>query len=241
MPYSLEVKNLSYQYGQKRVLNDISFAIPKGTFFVLLGLNGAGKSTIFSLITRLIHVQKGEVIIDGYPISNYSKALEKIGIVFQEPTLDLDLSVRQNLYYYGALKGLGFKKTLESISDEIEAIGLKEQLDTKVSQLNGGHRRRVEILRALINQPNLLLLDEATVGLDVESRFFILSYLRDLVKNRAITILWITHLYDEVELDDEVAVIYEGDIVEKGRTEAIISRHGFDNLTETFKYLSGMI
>ena len=153
---SLEFKNVSFSYDVKEVLKNISFSIKEASFFVLLGLNGAGKSTIFSLTTRLLKLQKGEIYINNFPIKDYSNALKDIGIVFQEPTLDLDLTVEQNLYYYGALKGLDFKETLKSIEDEIIKLELQNVLNTQVRKLNGGHRRRVEILRALINKPKLL-------------------------------------------------------------------------------------
>jgi ABC-2 type transport system ATP-binding protein len=201
---ALELKNIDYSYGEKRVLNNISFCIKEGTFSVLLGLNGAGKSTIFSLITRLQSLTSGEISINNYSIKDYSNALKDLGIVFQEPTLDLDLTVKQNLYYYGALKGLNFKETIKSIEDEIKKLELENILDTQVRKLNGGHRRRVEILRALINKPKLLLLDEPTVGLDLKSRFDILNYVKDLVHTKNISVLWITHLFDEVEQNDNV-------------------------------------
>ena len=171
----LEVNHVDFSYGKKKVLDNINFSIEEGTFSVLLGLNGAGKSTIFSLITRLQNLVVGEISINNFPIKDYSNALKDIGIVFQEPTLDLDLTVRQNLFYYGSLKGLDFKETILSIEDEIKKLELESHLDTQVRKLNGGHRRRVEILRALINKPKLLLLDEPTVGLDLKSRFDILE------------------------------------------------------------------
>lgn len=234
----LELDNVSYTYDTRTVLNAVSFCIKEASFFVLLGRNGAGKSTIFSLLTRLLNLQHGSIEINGHAIQNYSKALKDIGIVFQEPTLDLDLTVRQNLYYYGALKGLSFKKTLASIEVELEKLGLKEKLDTKVQKLNGGHRRRVEIARALIDKPRLLLLDEATVGLDLESRFAILDYLREKVATSDISVLWITHLYDEVEPSDALAIIHHGEIVCSGTVEAIINEHEQADLTETFLYLT---
>lgn len=233
----LELKNIDYSYGKKGVLNNISFSIKEGTFSVLLGLNGAGKSTIFSLITRLQNLQVGEIIINGYPIKNYSNALKDLGIVFQEPTLDLDLTVKQNLYYYGSLKGLDFKQTIKSIEDEIKKLELETVLDTQVRKLNGGHRRRVEILRALINKPKLLLLDEPTVGLDLKSRFDILNYVKDLVHTKNISVLWITHLFDEVEQDDNVTVIKAGQIVESGIVKDIVNKYKQENLVDTFNHL----
>ncbi|ADG94435.1 ABC transporter related protein [Arcobacter nitrofigilis DSM 7299] len=235
----LNFKNVDYSYGQKVALNNVSFSIEEGTFSVLLGLNGAGKSTIFSLITRLQNLQKGEIDINGYPIKNYSKALKDIGIVFQEPTLDLDLTVKQNLFYYGSLKGLSFKQTLESIDSQITRLELDEVLNTQVRKLNGGHRRRVEILRALINKPKLLLLDEPTVGLDVKSRFDILNYVRNLVKQDGISVLWITHLFDEVNLEDNISIIKSGQIVDSGIVQNLMQKYEKDNLIDTFNFLVG--
>ena len=233
----LEVRKIDFSYGNKKVLENISFSIEEGTFCVLLGLNGAGKSTIFSLITRLQNLVVGEISINNYAIKDYSNALKDIGIVFQEPTLDLDLTVRQNLFYYGSLKGLDFKETILSIDDEIKKLELESHLDTQVRKLNGGHRRRVEILRALINKPKLLLLDEPTVGLDLKSRFDILEYVRNLVHTKNISVLWITHLFDEIEENDSVAVIKTGKIVESGIVKEIVNKHKQENLVETFSYL----
>ena len=233
----LEVNQVDFSYGNKKVLENISFSIEEGTFCVLLGLNGAGKSTIFSLITRLQNLVVGEISINNFPIKDYSNALKDIGIVFQEPTLDLDLTVRQNLFYYGSLKGLDFKETILSIEDEIKKLELETHLDTQVRKLNGGHRRRVEILRALINKPKLLLLDEPTVGLDLKSRFDILEYVRNLVHTKNISVLWITHLFDEIEENDSVAVIKTGKIVESGIVKEIVNKHKQENLVETFSYL----
>ena len=233
----LEVNQVDFSYGNKKVLENISFSIEEGTFCVLLGLNGAGKSTIFSLITRLQNLVVGEISINNYAIKDYSNALKDIGIVFQEPTLDLDLTVRQNLFYYGSLKGLDFKETIFSIEDEIKKLELETHLDTQVRKLNGGHRRRVEILRALINKPKLLLLDEPTVGLDLKSRFDILDYVRNLVHTKNISVLWITHLFDEIEENDSVTVIKTGKIVESGIVKEIVKKHKQENLVETFSYL----
>jgi ABC-2 type transport system ATP-binding protein len=235
---SLEFKNVSFSYDVKEVLKNISFSIKEASFFVLLGLNGAGKSTIFSLTTRLLKLQKGEIYINNFPIKDYSNALKDIGIVFQEPTLDLDLTVEQNLYYYGALKGLDFKETLKSIEDEIIKLELQNVLNTQVRKLNGGHRRRVEILRALINKPKLLLLDEATVGLDLKSRFDILSYVKELVKTKNISVLWITHLFDEIDENDDISIIKNGEIIESGLAKDIVKKHNKENLVDTFNELT---
>lgn len=233
----LELNQIDFSYGKKQVLKNVSLSIKEGTFSVLLGLNGAGKSTLFSLVTRLLNLQKGEIFINSFSIKDYSNALKDIGIVFQEPTLDLDLTVKQNLYYYGSLKGLGFKETILSIQDEIEKLELLDVMDTTVRNLNGGHRRRVEILRALINKPKLLLLDEATVGLDLKSRFDILAYVRDLVVTKNISVLWITHLFDEVIIEDDLSIIKAGEIIESGTVKDIVAKYEKDNLVDTFNFL----
>ncbi|RXJ85794.1 ATP-binding cassette domain-containing protein [Arcobacter cloacae] len=238
---ALEFKNISFSYDTKEVLKNISFCIKEGSFFVLLGLNGAGKSTMFSLSTRLLKLQKGEIYINDFSIKNYSNALKDIGIVFQEPTLDLDLTVRQNLYYYGSLKGLDFKETIKSIEDEIKKLELEDVLDKTVRNLNGGHKRRVEIVRALINKPKLLLLDEATVGLDLKSRFDILSYVKELVKTKNISVLWITHLFDEVNENDDISIIKDGEIIESGIAKDIVKKHNKENLVDTFSYLTKVL
>lgn len=237
----IEFKNVNFSYDKKEVLKNVSFSIKEGSFFVLLGLNGAGKSTIFSLATRLLKLQNGEIYINDFSIKNYSNALKDIGIVFQEPTLDLDLTVRQNLYYYGSLKGIDFNETIKSIEDEIKKLELEDLLDTQVRKLNGGHKRRVEIVRALINKPKLLLLDEATVGLDLKSRFDILSYVKELVKTKNISVLWITHLFDEVDENDDISIIKDGEIIESAMAKDIVKKHNKDNLVDTFSELTKVL
>ncbi len=238
MSSALKLDNVYYKYNKDLVLKNINLEIKKSSFFVLLGLNGAGKSTLFALITRLLSLQEGRISINGFDLKDYKNALKNIGIVFQEPTLDLDLTVKQNLFFYGSLQGLSFKKIMDSIAVEIEKLDLRDKLDVTVRDLNGGHRRRVEILRALINNPKLLLLDEATVGLDVKSRFDIINYIRDIIKNRDISVLWITHLFDEVELDDDVAIIKNGRIIENGVVNEIITKYKKESLPEVFDHLT---
>lgn len=234
----LEIKNISYKYEKDLVLKNVNLNIKKGSFLVLLGLNGAGKSTLFALITRLLKLQSGDILINSYSISNYKKALQNIGIVFQEPTLDLDLTVKQNLVFSGALKGISFKETMLSIKDELSTLELENKLDVRVRDLNGGHRRRVEILRALIGEPSLLLLDEATSGLDIKTRYSIISYIKEIVKKRNISVLWITHLFDEIDENDEIAIIRKGEIITSGIVSEIVLQNKKDSLTEVFESLT---
>src|SRR5262249_8142112 len=157
-------------------------SIEPATFTVLLGLNGAGKSTLFSLVTRLYGTQRGTIRIFGYDVARFSgEALRMLGIVFQPRTLDLDLSVVQNLVYHAPRHGIGAAEARRRASGLLSRIGLADRARDKVRDLSGGQMRRIEIARALLHRPRLLLLDEATVGLDIKSRADILDHVRALV------------------------------------------------------------
>src|ERR687897_1483092 len=179
---ALSIADISHSYGTRRALIDINFTVAPASFTALLGLNGAGKSTLFSLITRLFGIQRGHIGIFGHDIAQApGEALRLLGVVFQPRTLDLDLSVTQNLLYHAALHGIA-RREARLRSDEVLArIGLADRAGSKVRDLSGGQMRRLEIARALLHGPRLLLLDEATVGLDVKARADILNHVRQLV------------------------------------------------------------
>src|ERR1700745_1809255 len=158
---AFSVEGLGHRFGPRRVLNDVSFSVAPGDFTVLLGLNGAGKTTLFSLAPRLYAQSEGTIRIFGMDIrERMLECLRQMGIVFQQATLDLDLSVEQNLFYHSALHGLSHREAARRIAAEIDRVGLAEQRRDKARRLSGGQRRRVEIARALLHQPRLLLLDE---------------------------------------------------------------------------------
>ena len=187
MSLSLAVKTLSYAYGNTAALSDINFSIAAGECAILLGPNGAGKSTLFSLITHLYDSRSGEISINGFNVKTQAcQALANLGVVFQQTTLDMDLSVLQNLYYHASLHGMSRKQASVRVSEELERQGMLARKDEKIRQLNGGHRRRVEIARALLHKPSLLLLDEPTVGLDVSSRKGIVEHVHALCNARCL-------------------------------------------------------
>ena len=199
--------------------NDVSFSIAPATFTVLLGLNGAGKTTLFSLISHLYDTRHGSIRIFGHDISRASgEALRRLGIVFQARTLDLDLSVYQNLSYHASLHGMGSAEARRRIDAVLETVEMSGRLHDKARSLSGGQMRRIEIARALLHRPPLLLLlDEATVGLDVQSRAGILANIRRLVETEGISVFWATHLIDEVDDGDDVVVLVRGQSGRQGR------------------------
>jgi ABC-2 type transport system ATP-binding protein len=236
----LVVAGVSHAFGGRQVLREVSLAIERGQRLTLLGLNGAGKTTLFSLITRLYDHRSGSIRVFGWEIKEKpSEALARIGAVFQQSTLDLDLSVAQNLFYHAALHGIARRVAAERIAAEIERVGLSDRLGDKVRQLSGGERRRVEIARALLHRPQLLLLDEPTVGLDIASRQFLLDHVRNLCRDEGLAALWATHLIDEVDAAGQVVVLHRGRVLAHGDVADVIRdarassmRGAFDALTQ---------
>ena len=236
---ALNVSGLSFNYGAKPALADVSFVLSAGRFKVLLGPNGAGKTTLFSLITRLFDSPLGEIRVGEDDLRKQTgPALAKMGVVFQAPTLDLDLSVRQNLMYHAALHGMEKADALERMDVELTRLGMAERSGEKIRQLNGGHRRRVEIARALLHRPQLLLLDEPTVGLDVPTRRDIVEHVHQLARDDGIAVLWATHLIDEISDDDEVIILHQGRVRADGDLDGVMRTAGSDSISGTFDRLT---
>lgn len=236
---ALAAEGLSHSFGTRLALDKVSFRIEPGEFTVLLGQNGAGKTTLFSLITRLYANRSGSVRVFGYDVRRQPlQALSRIGVVFQQRTLDLDLSVMQNLLYHAALHGIGGGEARRRAETELARIGLGERAGDKVRQLSGGQLRRVEIARALLHEPRLLLLDEPTVGLDIGSRQAILDHVRTLVRDQDLAVLWATHLIDEVGPGDNVIVLHEGAILAAGRTDQVVAQAAASDIRDAFTRLT---
>lgn len=233
---ALEVRQVSHRYGAVQALKDISFEIPQGRFCALLGLNGAGKTTLFSLITRLFDITGGRIAILGHDVRREPmSAYARLGVVFQARTVDPELTVLQNLVYHGGLHGMPVNVARECATTELERFGLAQLCHKKIGELSGGQVRRIEISRALVHKPRLILLDEATTGLDVDSRLAIQNHLRRLVTDDGITVLWATHLLDEIKAEDQVVILHQGQLLANNTGSAIIKSQNTDNLADAFR------
>ncbi len=235
----LRVRGLSYAYGKTVALDDIDLAVGPGRVTALLGPNGAGKTTLFSLITGLFDSRQGSIEIAGHVLRKArSRALASLGIVFQAQTLDIDLTVAQNLRYFAALRGLPGRAARQRIAALLEEIGLAEKAKTKVRELSGGQRRRVEVARALLDRPALLLLDEPSTGLDIATRRWLVEHIHQLARDHGIAVLMATHLTDEVMPEDDLVVLNRGRIVASGRVEEVVRASGATSLDAAFTRLT---
>jgi ABC-2 type transport system ATP-binding protein len=237
---ALAVNGVSHAYGPRKALQDVSLIVPQSRFTALLGLNGAGKTTLFSLITRLYDTQQGSIDVLGHRVSREpGEALRRLGVVFQARTLDLDLSVMDNLLYHAALHGIGGRDARRRSEAGLQDIELLDRARDPARKLSGGQMRRVEIARALLHEPRVLVLDEATVGLDVNSKSFILRHVRSLVRERGVAVLWATHLLDEVAPDDAVVVLHRGRVAAAGEVATVIGSVAAADMRSAFITLTG--
>lgn len=237
---ALSVTGVSHAFGDRRALVDVSLEVPAGSFTVLLGLNGAGKSTLFALITRLYDNVSGEIRVFGDDVRRApSAALRQIGVVFQSRSLDADLSLLQNLTYHAALHGFARAAARARAMELLDIIGLSDKARDKVRALSGGQARRVEIARALLHDPRCLLLDEATVGLDIGARDGIIALVRGLVASQGLGVLWATHLIDEIAPSDRIVILHKGRVLFAGDHDTLLAMTGTTTIREAFTTMTG--
>lgn len=237
MTPALSVENVSHAFGKVAALRDVSFSVPRGAFTALLGVNGAGKTTLFSLVTRLYDSTSGRIEVAGFDARRQpGEALARLGVVFQSRALDGDLTLRQNLTYHAALHGLGGRAARTRIAEVLALVGLSERDAVKANALSGGQQRRAEIARALLHRPELLLLDEATAGLDLRARAEVEAMVRRLIAEEGVSTLWATHVFEEVRPDDRVVVLHRGAVLADGRAGAIAAG---GTLAEAFLGMTG--
>jgi ABC-2 type transport system ATP-binding protein len=237
---ALLLDNVVKTYGPIRAVNGVSFVARPGEFIALLGPNGAGKSTLFQLLSGLFVPDSGRIEVMGHDMSrNAVPALARLGIVFQQPTLDLELSVTANLMFHAGLHGIPRSVAMPRIEAELARMGLRERAHDKAATLSGGNRRRVELARALLHQPNVLLMDEPTVGLDPASRSDLLKLLMAMRIERAVAVLWATHLVDEVTGADRVIVMHKGKVLADSTPSKLVAAAGVATVEQAFLALTG--
>ena len=228
----IEIKHLSKSFGNVKAVNDLSFRVKQGELFAFLGVNGAGKSTTISMICGQLMADSGEIHVNGQDIKTHAHNIKQnIGVVFQDSVLDKPLSAKENLRSRAALYGIT-GKAFEHRLDELNKIfDLQEFIDRPIGKLSGGQRRRVDIARALIHRPKLLILDEPTTGLDPQTRKMIWSIIEALRKDEGLTVLLTTHYMEEAASADYVVIIDHGCIAAEGTPYELKNKYVKDYLS----------
>ena len=235
----LTVERVSKSYGANKALDEVTLEVHCGEFTALLGPNGAGKTTLFQLLSGLFVCDHGRILVKNLDIGRHAvSVLADVGVVFQQPTLDVDLTVRANLQFHARLHGMERRRTAKRIEQELERLGLRENADRGCRTLSGGNRRKVELARALLHEPKILLMDEATVGLDPASRRSLVDYVHSLCADREMGVLWATHLVDEAERADRVFVLHKGRLLTEGTPAELVKKTDQNKLAEAFLSLT---
>ena len=225
----IEVENLSHAYQQRPALDKVSFRVSCGEIFGLLGPNGSGKTTLFKILSTLMPITSGTVRILGHDLATEVKTIRNLlGVVFQHPGLDAKLTVVENLKHHGHLYGLAGKSLRSRISELLECFGISDRRTERVEVLSGGLQRRVEIAKALLHSPRVLLLDEPTSGLDVSARRQLNDYLAMLAQTENILVLLTTHLLDDAEGCSQVGILNQGRLVALGTPDELKTKVGGD-------------
>jgi ABC-2 type transport system ATP-binding protein len=237
---ALLLDNVVKAYGSIRAVDGVSFSVAPGEFVALLGPNGAGKTTLFQLLSGLFLPDVGRVEIMGCDMRrNPVPALAMLGIVFQQPALDLELSVTENMLFHTGLHGIGSNAAKQRIAAELARLGLADRAREKAGQLSGGNRRRVELARALLHDPQVVLMDEPTVGLDPSSRRDLLKLMLEMRRERSVAVLWATHLCDEVSGADRIVVLHRGKVLADATPAQLIARSEAGTIEQAFLAMTG--
>jgi ABC-2 type transport system ATP-binding protein len=236
---AIEICGLTKSYGRTKALAGVDMRLQRGQWAVLLGENGAGKSTLIQLLCGLFTPDAGSIAVDGIDLTRTpTQALARMGVVFQQPTLDLDLSVQTNLEYHAGLHGMSQAIARQRIQRGLSWMGLADAQRSKVRQLSGGNRRKVELVRALMHSPRVLLMDEATVGLDPPSRQQLLDAVLQLVKEQGLCVLWTTHWAQEVARCDRLLVLRKGQMIFDQTPAALLAQTRCDDVESAFLLLN---
>ncbi|HVN28064.1 MAG TPA: ABC transporter ATP-binding protein [Candidatus Binataceae bacterium] len=226
---ALEAEGLGFSYGERHALSDVRFAIARGEVFGFLGPNGGGKTTLFKLLSTLIPLQSGRARVLGRDLAGDTVAIRRrMGVVFQHPSVDGKLTVMENLQHHGRLYGISGRRLRERCDAMLESVGLTARAGDLVETLSGGMRRRVELAKAMLHQPELLLLDEPSTGLDPMARREFFGHLEQLSRRDNVTIVLTTHHMEEAERCDRIAMLHQGQLVACAAPGELKSRVGGD-------------
>ncbi len=228
----IEIKNLSKRFGDVQAVRNISFSVKEGELFAFLGVNGAGKSTTISIICDMLERDSGSVLIDGTDIREGREQLRRnIGVVFQSSVLDKALSVKDNLYSRAALYGLKGKELDSRVKELSVLLDFEDLMSRTVGKLSGGQRRRIDIARALIHSPKILILDEPTTGLDPQTRKHLWMVVEELRKTQCMTVFLTTHYMEEAADADHVVILDAGQISAMGTPHELKNKFTGDYIT----------
>jgi ABC-2 type transport system ATP-binding protein len=225
----IEVQNLTHRYGDRVALCDVSFVVKPGEIFGLLGPNGGGKSTLFRILSTMMTPNAGSATLAGFDVVREpAKVRRSVGVVFQSQSLDKALTVEENLRAQGHLHGLSGALLRERMGEAMERLGLADRRKDLVDTLSGGLRRRVEIAKALLHHPKVLLMDEASTGLDPAARRDLSRHVETLRREAGVTILLTTHILEEADRCDRLVLLHQGGIVAQGSPAELRARIGGD-------------
>lgn len=226
---AIKIEELRHSYGQRQALGGISFDVRPGEIFGLLGPNGSGKTTLFRILSTLMLPSGGRVVIAGFDASQQPDAVRRrIGVVFQARSVDSKLTANENLWHQGHLYGLRGRLLKERIGEMLRRVGLGDRENDKVEKLSGGMQRRVELAKGLMHRPQILLLDEPTTGLDPGARRDLWQYLKELRLQERVSVIITTHLMEEAEQCDRLAILNQGELVALGTPAELRGEIGGD-------------
>lgn len=226
---AITIDSVTHKYGERIALDKLSFDVKPGEIFGLLGPNGGGKTTLFKLLTTLMPVQTGELSVAGFNVRTQPDEVRRsIGVTFQSPSVDIKLTVRENIVYQGRLYGLSGRVLQDRVNEQMERFQIADRAGDIMQTLSGGLKRRVEIAKSLLHNPQVLLLDEPSTGLDPGARFDLWRSLQSLRADSGVTVLVTTHLMEEAEKCDRLAILDHGRLAALGTPDELRSGIGGD-------------
>lgn len=229
--YALEIEHLTKTYGSVKAVNDISFTVEKGSLFAFLGINGAGKSTTINIICSILGKDSGKIYVNGYDLDGDTMPIKKeIGIVFQSSVLDKELTVKENLEVRTSFYSMSREEKKQTIADIVRLLELEPILSRPVKNLSGGQMRRVDIARAMVHRPKLLILDEPTTGLDPKTRLVVWSLIDRIRNETGMTVFLTTHYLEEAEKATDVVIMDKGNIIAHGTPNELKNLYSNDSL-----------